>query len=87
MYREVHGRRIKWLHDVEEATPADFKAVYDASQLGDVNNGVDRTPQLVEHDQRCRTPAASRQTNANATMPVAAANKHYKSGMRNSHHC
>ena len=56
MYREVHGRRIKWLHDVEEATPADFKAVYDASQLGDVNNGVDRTPQLVEHDQRCRTP-------------------------------
>ena len=56
MYRAVHGRRIKWLHDVEEATPADFKAVYDASQLGDVNNGVDRTPQLVEHDQRCRTP-------------------------------
>ena len=24
-------------------TPTDFKAVYDASQLGDVNNGVDRT--------------------------------------------
>ena len=56
MYREVHSRRIKWLHDVEEATPADAKAVYDASQLGDVNNGVDRTPQVVEHDQRCPTP-------------------------------
>ena len=56
MYRTVHGRRIKWLHDVEKATPIDFRAVYDDSQLGDVKNGVDRTPQLVEHDQRCRTP-------------------------------
>ena len=55
MYRTVHGRRIKWLHDVEKATPIDFRAVYDDSQLGDVNNGVDRTPQLVEHDQRCRS--------------------------------
>jgi hypothetical protein len=34
-----------WMSNVDGTarTPTDFKAVYDASQLGDVNNGVDRT--------------------------------------------
>jgi len=33
MYRDVHGRRISWIHDVEEATPEDYRAVYDAGHL------------------------------------------------------
>ena len=52
MYRQVHGRHMKWLAQVGGASAKDFQTAYDTSSLGDLSNGVDRTEQTIEQDLR-----------------------------------